>query len=404
MTNCQFFTLDNGLKLILLERPNTKTVSTVVLFKVGPVLETNEKVGVSHFIEHLLLEGKNKKGRKFSSLIEAIGGYCGGFTRHHFTEYFFNTQSEHIDKVFDTAKNMLFNPHFSTEKVETEKGVVNEEISGLDDSYEDLCWIRLMKEIHKDDLHNFSIIGEKTSLEKLDLEKISSFYSNFYTTSNCIFVVAGDIKIEEIKEKFRRTFYDLPKKDATSSTLPVPSINEDKLIDIKKEAAVQIHCLIGFSAPSASDEERYPMQIIANVLGGKTDSRLHRRLIEKGLLYHVYSYYEPFIVGPYFFISFKCKSSKFEQVYQLILKELDELSARGITEEELFNSKRYLQGRRAISNESNQKIAETIALSSLFNIAFNIYDGEIEKTTLSQVNKTFKKYFLTKKVTVRVVH
>ena len=88
MPNLQTLKLEKGIDIILLRRSSMKTVSIVMLVNAGPVHETKENMGVSHFIEHLLYYRKDREGKDFSKSIESLGGHLNAFTRHDFTKYF----------------------------------------------------------------------------------------------------------------------------------------------------------------------------------------------------------------------------------------------------------------------------------------------------------------------------
>ena len=161
MPNLQTLKLEKGIDIILLRRSSMKTVSIVMLVNAGPVHETKENMGVSHFIEHLLYYRKDKREKNFSESIESLGGHLGAFTRHDFTKYFINIRSEFITTALEIIKQILFNFNFKKEEIDKEKEIIIEEINGLSDSINDTLWIEFLKEAYKKKLHNSSIIGDK---------------------------------------------------------------------------------------------------------------------------------------------------------------------------------------------------------------------------------------------------
>jgi len=403
MDNLQTLKLENGIDIVLLRRSSMKTASIVMLVNAGPIQETKENIGVSHFIEHLLYYRKDKKGKNFSESIESLSGYSGAFTRHNFTKYFINIRSEFINTSLEIIKPLLFNFNFKQEELDKEKGVIIEEINGLSDSISDMLWIEFLKEAYKNQIYNPSIVGDKNSIEILSLKDIQDFYSNFYTLNNIILSVVGDINIEDLKSKIKVMFPSLSKSKSNKFFLPSPFIKEDKMITIEKQDINQVNCLIGFSAPLASDNNHYAMQIISNILGGKRNSLLFNKFIEEGLLYNAHSYYDPYIIGPYLLISFSCDKSKFDSIYESLLNQINKISTKGITESDILNSKNYLKTLYSVSNESNEKMAETLALNKLFNIPLDNYENIIEEVSLNQVNNILKEFFNKNKIVIKLV-
>src|SRR3989339_2226894 len=178
-------TLNNGIRIVTEKIPYVKSVSVGIWVGVGSRNETKNNNGVSHFIEHMLFKGTEKRSAKeIAQCIDNIGGQLNAFTGKECTCYYAKTLDSHIDLAIDVLRDMFFNSNFSKTDIDIEKKVIFEEIGMYEDSLEELVHDVLSEAIWEDNSLGYSILGNKESLQVMDKEIMLNYKKNNYIQDN----------------------------------------------------------------------------------------------------------------------------------------------------------------------------------------------------------------------------
>lgn len=344
--------LFNGSTLIYQKGSNFPSFSLFILVPAGSIFENEETNGYSHFIEHLVFKGTEKRNSKnISKEVEGIGCDINAFTSTEYTGYYIRGRDKSFEKASDVLLDIVQNPIFPEDEIEKEKNVVIEEYYSIEDSPEDLSLIELRKAIWKDTAYSFDVIGKLENIKNATKESLNLFYKNFYHPENLIISFYGNLPFEYVKktieEKVKNKNYQ---KNLITLNEP-PFFNE---IKIKFKEIKQIHVHMAFKSCSVLSKE-YPIHLVLlNILGGGMSSRLFQRIREElGLVYSIYTFnlsYKQTGAGVIYFATSK---NNLKRVLEEIKNEFNKIKRESFIDEEIDRSKEFLIGNLLLRLENS---------------------------------------------------
>ena len=158
----ELITLDNGLKIALEFKADARSAAVCFDIAAGNRFESPATAGISHFIEHMVFKGTvTRSSEDIARESDLMGGQLNAFTSKEYTCFYSRALTEHIGRTLDLMCDMLCNPLFDSEDIETEKGVVLEEIGMYEDSPEDLCSDILNALSYNGNSLGFNILGTR---------------------------------------------------------------------------------------------------------------------------------------------------------------------------------------------------------------------------------------------------
>lgn len=395
------FELESGSKLIAIPIENANTVSIVVYFGVGSRFENEKNTGVSHFIEHLMFKGteKRKDTMEISKELDSMGAIFNAYTGKDITAYWIKVSKNYLDQALDVLSDMVQNSKFEREEIEREKGVIIQELKMYEDR-PDMYVDDLLEEVifSKTDELGRLIIGEEEILKKITREEILDYREKFYFPENRLITVSGNINEEDIKDKIEKYFNKdyFNKKEENKEILEnnLSKINKLKDRDVKKEyldkeikvkilnkKTEQANVMLGIVIKEDFRIKKEELNLLSIILGGNMSSRLFINIREKnGLCYYIRSISDKYQdIGILKIHSGLDKNRLFEAL-KLIKEELLKIKDN-IEEEELQKAKNYIIGMLDISLEDTANISEFYGKQYLFtgDIKTNIEEKEIYK-------------------------
>lgn len=388
--------LKNGIRIVTEEIPYVNSVSIGLWIKAGSRYESIENNGISHFIEHMLFKGTKKRSAKeIANSIDKIGGQLNAFTSKECTCLYAKVLDAHFDIALDVLADMFFNSNFDHEDIEKEKGVVLEEINMYEDSPEDLVHDLFSQTVWSGNSLGMPVLGTESSLGNLKREKILDYFNNNYIPQNIVISVVGNIKhtdaVKNVREYFEKS------KPGNREAIQTPTPNFEPEYMFKNKLTEQVHLCMGFVGVDIKSEAYYPMLILNNIFGGAMSSRLFQKIREdRGLAYSVFSYPSSFVDCGLFSIYAGSKPGNLKSVAELIMEEITILKEKGITEEELYDSKEQLKGSYILGLESTSGRMISIGKSEL--ILKRVYTPaeileKIDKVDIDSTNKVINYIF-----------
>ncbi|MBO8158316.1 pitrilysin family protein [Thermosyntropha sp.] len=349
-----FWTLSNKAKLVVEEIPYLKSAAINVYIKVGSRHEKENMTGASHFVEHMLFKGTDKRSaRDIAESFEIIGGQLNAYTSKEYTCVYARTLDENIYEAMDIIFDMIFNSSFSLKDFNTEKGVVIEEINMYEDTPDDLIHDLFMQNLWQNHPMGKPILGTLETVSSFARDDIYSFYRQSYVPSNMVISVAGNIDGNKIKEKVE---YYLDKassnREFSGAVLDKPkeSMNFVKLLPKDTE---QIQICLGVPGISYLAEERYTQHVMNSILGGGMSSRLFQTMREEmGLAYSVYSYPSNYSDTGAYSIYIGTGANNISKFFAALYEELDRFISKGVSEEEVYRSKQLIKSSMYLGQES----------------------------------------------------
>ena len=344
-------TLDNGVRLIMEKMPQVRSIALGIMVRAGAIDEEKNNAGISHFVEHMMFKGTEKRGPyDIAGDIDKIGGQINAFTSKEMTCYYVKSVAENYKKAADVLVDMIENSVFDSEEMNRERKVICEEIKMTKDDPDDLAHESLVTNIFKGGSLANSILGTASSLKKIKHATIKKYVAQQYTRDSIVVSIAGNFDEQDVcgyfADKFSRLAETKEKNKETKgeykpfAKLQVKDIN-------------QTHLCLGTKGMKTLDDGFYAFQVLNNLLGGSMSSRLFQNIRErKGLAYSVYSSIGNFSSDGYFEIYAGVAHDKVGDAVAGIREELKKLSQTAVSDEELRSSKEQMKASYVFSGEN----------------------------------------------------
>lgn len=279
----QYFTLPNGLRVVLSRDTLSPTVTVGVYYGIGFRVEPRGRTGFAHLFEHLMFQGSENAGKGvFINTVTAAGGILNGSTRFDFTNYFQVVPSNALERILWLEADRMARPVINEEVLKNQQGVVANEVkvNVLNQPYSTWPWIDLpmLANTNWHNSHNF--YGDLAELEAATVADSKQFFDNYYRPSNAVLVVAGDIDYAGARALVEKHFASMPK----TAPVTLPDISEPRQTAEKFRSRVDRLAprpgwAAGYHMPPRGTPEWYAMGLIDQMLVQGNDSRLVRKLI-----------------------------------------------------------------------------------------------------------------------------
>ncbi len=356
--------LSNGIELVMEKVPYVRSVSIGIWVRTGSVNEDEKTNGISHFIEHMLFKGTQKRTAKdIAGDIDKIGGQINAFTGKESTCYYVKVLDTHVEEGIEVLMDMLLNSKFDDNEMLKEKAVVYEEINMYDDSPEDTVHDLLSEIVFDGHPLARPIIGSQETIKSFTREMIMDYMKENYSMDNIIISVAGNLDEDYIIELLEKEILSHSiKKQRHHVEIPV----YHPKLKAKRKDIEQAHLCMGIKGIPLDDEKYYALSILSNIMGGSMSSRLFQKIREeKGLAYSVYSYTTSYVKDGVFAIYAGVNPKQLSEASKLMIEEVNVLRQKGVSEEELSTAKEQLKGNYILNLESISGRMASIGKSQL---------------------------------------
>lgn len=366
------FTLTNGLAVVVIPNHRAPIVSHMLWYQVGAADEPMGKSGLAHLLEHLMFKGTpTVPDGAFSRTIAANGGNDNAFTSWDFTAYFQNIAKDRLEMVMQMEADRMANLTLSEEQVASERAVVyaerqqtteNEPVDRLREA------LRAAQFVHHP--YGRPIVGWADEIKALTREDALAFYRTWYTPSNAVLVVSGDVTAEELKPIAERTYGQLPARSVPQRARVIePTIDAERSVVLRDASVSQPLMMRSYLAPSyhsGAREQVVPLEVLAEIMGGGPTSRLYRRLVmDMRIATDVRFDYDPLSYDlSTASLSVSPVSGRDLKSIEMVLDaSIRELLTNGITEAELNRAKRRLIDGAIFARDSVQAPAYVFGMT-----------------------------------------
>ncbi|MDO5111095.1 MAG: pitrilysin family protein [Clostridia bacterium] len=358
-------TLPNGVRVVMQRMPDFRSVSMGVWTQAGSVYETAQEAGISHFIEHMLFKGTQKRtAQDIAAEMDALGGNLNAFTSKECTCFYAKVLGEHIGKSADILADLVHAPKLDAEDIEREKGVVCEEILMTEDTPEDLVHELIAAQVYGDTPLAKPILGTESSVRALSADMLRGYMQRRYVSEKTVIAVAGNLEEKATLELLTPLFGVKDAKDA--APMPKSALHKGRALKAVEKDIEQVHICLGLPGFPSDTPEQYALHALNNVLGGSMSSRLFQSIREqRGLAYSVYSYPSAYSDSGYFTLYAGTGEKQAAQVVALMLDELRRLQKEGVSQTELTRAKEQLKASYIMGQESTSARANAIGKAEI---------------------------------------
>ncbi len=386
--------LSNGLRIFTDERPDLRSATVGVWVYTGSRNETPDISGISHFIEHIVFKGSKKRtAYEIAEGMDEIGAHVNAYTTKEYTFFYTKALDYQIIKAADILFDMLRNPRLDKKDIETEKGVVLEEINMCEDDPGDVVYEVNEGSLFKGTTLEMKILGERETVSAYTAEEIGEYMKNNYCGERIVVGVSGKFPKEEMMNKIEEYFSSLPKRGAENSRYNVPF---NKAVALKTMQTEQTHIMMCLPGVGIEHEDLYPLQVCMFILGTGTSSMLNQRIREQlGLCYSVDSWLGRYIGGGYIAVSMSLSPASEEKAIKEALGIIKDFSCC-VTQKQVDTAKEKLISSLIMSREQPQSKFSSMGYNMLM-LGRVISDDEIiesiKKISLGDVKAAAEKYF-----------
>ena len=391
-------TLRNGIKVITEPLQNYNSVAVGIWVKTGSTCEKPEENGISHFIEHMMFKGTQKRtARDIAVDMDKIGGQLNAFTAKECTCYHARVVPDKLDTAIEVLSDLFINPKIEEEELEKEKGVVLEEIAMVGDNVEELAHEKISELYFSGSTLSAPILGSAQNVTAFKRSDLVRYLDEHYYPANVIVAVAGkydEAQLNDALEAQLGSYSRGTKKEAADCTEPfLPSA---RTLFIEKDVE-QTHVCLAFPGCTYADDDRFSLAVLNNVLGGGMSSRLFQTIREqKGLAYSVYSYPSSYTDSGMFSLYAGTTAANADTVLQLMVQEIDRLKKDKLSDVDFKQGKDQLKGNYLLSMESvNAKMSAIGKSQLLLERVFSEQETleKIEAVTQKRVSELIDRIF-----------
>jgi zinc protease len=402
-------TLDNGLRVLLLEDHRSPIVTFQVWYRVGSRNESRGATGIAHFLEHMLFKGTPKYGpRMFARLVEQNGGQNNAFTSTDVTSYYVNIAADKIDLVIDLESDRMQNALLDPKEIESERQVVIEERrTRTEDDPGGFLGEEVSSLAFKAHPYGYPIIGWMEDIKRITPEEIRAFYKTYYVPNNAIVVAAGDFRAADVMAKIRATFGAIPKGPAPPPMVAVePQQNGERRTIVKKDAQLPI-IYLGYHVPNQRAADAPALEVLSTILSGGRASRLYKNLVYKQLALNAGGDYSYFSLDPslFWFWATPMPGQTPEAMEQALLAEMEQLKNEPVSDEELQRAKNQTEAAFVFQEDSVHRRASLLVRFELIGgyALMDRFVPTIRAVTAEDLRRVARAYFSPDKKNVGVL-
>jgi predicted Zn-dependent peptidase len=396
----------NGLVVITEPMEHVHSVSVGIWLRSGSRREPAELNGISHFIEHMVFKGTNRRSAEdIAREVDSVGGMLDAFTSKEMVCFNTKVLDEHLSKVFDVIADMVLEPKFAQDEIEREKSVILEEIRMTQDNPEDL--------VHELFTQNFwyphplgkPILGTPETVGAFSRDTLRSWFQERYSPNNMVITAAGHLSHAQLLDLVAERFADRPAgKPWTPESVPVAAPH---ITARTKHELEQVHLCLGVSALPMTDRRRFAVSVLNNILGGGMSSRLFQNIRErKGLAYSIFSelnsYRDAGVLSVYAGTSLETLG----QLVRCVLDEFRRMKDEPPPEEELRRAKDHLKGATLLALEGTGQRMNSLARYHIyFDRHYTAQEliAMLEEVTAAGVQRLAQEFFQSDGIAASVV-
>ena len=390
----EFFTLDNGLRAVVVSNDRAPVVTHMVWYGVGRRDEPYGKSGLAHFLEHLMFKGTpTVPDAQFSKIITSLGGRDNAFTAQDYTAYFQSIAKNHLSTVMAMEADRMTNLAITPEIVEAERKVIMAERNQrIDNDPINAFWEDVSNVLFVNHPYSIPVIGWAHEIEQLTYDDVIRFYKRWYAPNNATVILSGDITTDEARSLIKQHYGVIPVTDLPPrKTYAVAAVNTEKAITKHSDKIKQRLWSRHYIAPSASNEmilAADSLEVAARILGGDPTSRLYQSLVvDQKLATQASVSYRAEGLGPQRFTVLATLADGISEqaVIAAVDQIFDQFIAEGPTEEELNDAVQGMTIEAIYARDSLQGPAMILGRSLLSGLDLNTI--EAWPTRLQQVSQ-----------------
>jgi zinc protease len=391
-----FRELANGMKVVLVRDSSNPVISFRIACLGGKRFETIDTQGIMNFISRMLDKGAgNMTDVDIARKVDEMGGSLNGFSGNDS----FGLYASFFSRYWDHALQLLFqlytDPTFPQNKVDRERSLIINDIKTEPDTPTEYVINILNKTLFPHFPYGFDRFGSEASVAGFTRDDLQQTYQRFAVPSNTVIAVVGDMDTQKVGDRINQLFGGIQAKAFETPLIPVEEPLEKVRENVMHVPRAKAHLAIGFRGTTFTDPDRFPLDVLNNVLTGQ-GGRLFRRLRdEESLAYTVATFARPGMAPGVFGFYMACDAPKADRAYQGLIEQIGLIKKAKVSEAELQKAINNLIGNHLISLQSSSDRAESMGLYTLYGLGYDYdpkYIAKIREVKAEDVLRVARKY------------
>ncbi len=401
-------TFDNGLRILTVTMPHTRSVAMGIFTGVGSRYETEPERGISHFIEHMLFKGTQRrpKAQQIAEAIEGLGGVMNASTDNEVTTYWAKVAHHHLPVALDVLVDIFRNSLFDPDEIERERQVIIQEISRMMDMPDSWVHVLIQQLIWPQHPVGWEIAGTKESVSGITRQSMLDYVQSAYTPRNTVISLAGNLDPEAALKQLRdelETWQGQPAR----TYLPAVDAPPGPQLEIEFRKTEQAHLCVGLRGLPLDHPDRFNLRILNAVLGEGMSSRLFLEIREKrGLAYSVGSYTAYLRDTGAVVLFAGVPPQKAEDVVSAMVEQLNLVCNQAVPQPELAKAKEFTKGRILLRMEDSFANAQWFGQQEVLDQEVLDVDrviAEIESVQAADVQRVARELFSTERLRLTAI-
>lgn len=352
--------LDNGMRVIVKEVHSAPIVAVDIWVGTGAADENLDRLGISHFLEHMFFKGTEKRPVGRMDLeIKSLGGYNNAATSYDYTHYYVVLPSEHYLKALDILSDALLHSVYAEEEIEREREVVLREIDRKEDSPWGKLYDDFLEVVFAGNPYGRPILGTPESLARIDREAFFDYVRRTYHPGNLVLAIVGDVQADEALKSAKAIFGSLPTdEEVHPEPFEISPRSEPQEFTILKDVQ-SAYLVIGYPTPRIhGTPDEYALDVAGSILGEGKSSWLYQILKEeKGLVTDVDSFFWSLEWAGLFGLEAACEEEDLPRVERILFEQVERLRRGEFTDAEIQKAKNQIISDFAFGTEKASSIS-----------------------------------------------
>lgn len=402
-------TLKNGTRVIMVPSHDTQACTVLALFEVGSRYETPKLAGASHFVEHMMFKGTERRPSTLGITreLDAVGADYNAFTGKDHTGYYIRLMADKAGLAVDMLHDMLFRSTYPEAECEREREVIKEEINMYEDNPMMQAEELLEGLVYRGTLAR-PISGTHATMDGIRRGALVKYRDTWYAPSRMVIAVAGKIG-PEMPALLESTFGTVPEPPVKPGSYPASPLRlgGGPRLALKYKKTEQVQLALGFPGLPYGHRGIAALAVLSNILGGGMSSRLFTEVRERrGLAYSVRSSLSPYQDVGNLVIQAGLTKARIDEGISVILAELGKAAKEGVTEEELSRAKEYIKGKTVLGLEESSALAEFFAKQELLQRKISTPEERLKRidaVTREEVRAAAREAFRTPNISAALI-
>lgn len=397
-------TAENGITVLSEVLPGVRSVAVGIWVRRASAHEERAKMGVSHLLEHMVFKGTERRsGRDIALELEARGGALDAYTSRDHTSFQARVLDEDLPRALDVLTDLVRNPALRETDLATERKVVLEEISQVEDTPDDLVFDIHAATLWPDHPYGFSILGTRETVGNLSADDLRALHRAAYHPRHVVIAAAGSLSHDVLLKLLGKlgwfTF------DGGPEPQPVPPVPPGaRVVKHVPRDTAQTHIVIGTDTFPYTDRRRYALLLLTTVLGGGMSSRLFQRLREElGLAYAVNTFQSLYQCSGVAGVYLGTHPSNAAQAIEEVRREYARIAREGLSPAALREAAQQVKGQVTLSLETPVSRMYRLATIAVYGEPYRTIDqmlAEIDSVSVDEVAAVAEEFFAPDRQTI----